>query len=575
VQQAGRVHPYHNMNKRIIAIYPGRFQPFSKHHYSVYKWIVQQFGENNTYIATSNVVSPPKSPLNFNEKKLIMKAYGIPENKIVNCKSPYKPEEILRDFKSKDTAVVFIVGSKDMDVDPRFKITPTSYFQKYNSNAALKGYEDAGYIVTAPHIKTMINNKELSGTYSRELLSSGKPIDVIMKSIFGFYNKGIGNMLQDKFKMKESAIFTKNWWNSIINEVIVDSNKSTDSRILLTCGGAAGHMLHPFELDNVNTGKDLIDVFKKSAKWLQSNTASVKIDGVNASIRLVTVNGKKQFVLDRGSNKPLDVVGVTADTLKDRFPAGHGMIGIGKTVLTIFNSSLSAIKSPLKKLGLLDNPNILLNIEFVSGQTNVMAYDHDFITIHGLLEVTKVGNRRVSKEIPFDKSAMNELVQALTAKAMKFGYKVYHEIPTTNTTPPNFNKALNKPITVVYSKTKKETKSLKNWLNTLTIPTDVKIDWNGASTYAISKKVLTDIDNGVEISKATTNSQDAESAVAGYITYMATILLGDVILESLDSPLGGVQNQEGIVIRASEISPSPFKITGKFILGGLSSKFRK
>ena len=85
----------------------------------------------------------------------------------------------------------------------------------------------------------------------------------------------------------------------------------------------------------------------------------------NTLFELAWNNHKKQFVLDRGSNKPLDVVGVTADTLKDRFPAGHGMIGIGKTVLNIFNSSLSAIKSPLKKLGLLDNPNILLNIEFI------------------------------------------------------------------------------------------------------------------------------------------------------------------------------------------------------------------
>ena len=41
------------------------------------------------------------------------------------------------------------------------------------------------------------------------------------------------------------------WWKDIINEV------------LLTEGGAAGHMAHPFNLPNVNNGKSLLDVFMR------------------------------------------------------------------------------------------------------------------------------------------------------------------------------------------------------------------------------------------------------------------------------------------------------------------------
>ena len=76
---------------------------------------------------------------------------------------------------------------------------------------------------------------------------------------------------------------------------------------LLMEGGAYGHMAHPFDIDWVKTGKDLVKVFAQSAEYLKKGPASVKIDGVNASIRLVDVAGKKMFVMDRGSNKPLDV----------------------------------------------------------------------------------------------------------------------------------------------------------------------------------------------------------------------------------------------------------------------------
>ena len=49
-------------------------------------------------------------------------------------------------------------------------------------------------------------------------------------------------------------------------------------------GGAAGHMDHPFDLPQVKTGKDLIDIFNKSTESINSEPPSVKIDGVNASI---------------------------------------------------------------------------------------------------------------------------------------------------------------------------------------------------------------------------------------------------------------------------------------------------
>ena len=71
------------------------------------------------------------------------------------------------------------------------------------------------------------------------------------------------------------------------------------------------------------------------------------------------------------------------------------------------------------------------------------------------------------------------------------------------------------------------------------------------------------------------NPKNNQDAVDGYIIYLATMKLGDAVLDKLSSPLGPVSEHEGIVIRDKTIYSEPFKITGKFILGGLASTFRK
>ena len=53
--------------KKIVAIYPGRFQPMGAHHAKAYKWLNSKFSD--TYVATSGKVALPKSPFGFNSTK--------------------------------------------------------------------------------------------------------------------------------------------------------------------------------------------------------------------------------------------------------------------------------------------------------------------------------------------------------------------------------------------------------------------------------------------------------------------------------------------------------------------------
>jgi len=348
-------------------------------------------------------------------------------------------------------------------------------------------------------------------------------------------------------------------------------------------GGVAGHMAHPFDLPNAKTGKDLINIFNKIVNSLKKKPSSVKIDGVNAAIRLITnAEGNKEFAMDRGSNKPEDVEGVTIAKLTARFPEGHGMIETGKTVLQIFNSAIPTIESDLKKLKMWDNPKILFNMEFVKGATNVIGYANNFLAIHGLNEIIEVKSpvrgsvRRASREMPYDKKALLSLIQKVDPIAKKAGFDVEHEF-TVGLKNLNFNAALNSDFTINYDTRNIVTQPLNKWLAKAVNPKTEKIKLaSGKIISAMSlenyKNVLAGTPMHTYIGK---DKKNITKAIDGALFYHTTILLGDLIKQAATSKLGSLTNQEGIVVRDTTLSPNPVKITGSFITGKEAGKFAK
>ena len=69
--------------------------------------------------------------------------------------------------------------------------------------------------------------------------------------------------------------------------------------------GTPGHMAHPFDVDRVKTGQDLIDYINDAVLRLQNQeiAGSVKWDGINTSFKLITTDdGRKEFRMDRGTS---------------------------------------------------------------------------------------------------------------------------------------------------------------------------------------------------------------------------------------------------------------------------------
>ena len=359
--------------------------------------------------------------------------------------------------------------------------------------------------------------------------------------------------------------------------IYLRANNSWDNKEgLLLAGGAAGHMAHPFDLPTTKTGNDLINFFKKSVSSVTKNPPSVKIDGVNASFRLIdTDEESKEFALDRGSMKLLDLQGITIDKLLDRFGEGHGMVNAGQKLLSIMNEAIPDIEPELKKLGLWDNANRFFNTEFVEGQTNVLQYDNDFLAIHGINEFYQATpRRRASKEVNYNPKVLQSLIDKLNKFAEPYGFKVYGSVPAQLTKKPNFENVLSKNFNVIVG-TEKTSKPLRQFLADAKNPFgDMITLQDGKKVGALSKFVYMQILNGVPVDTFVKDEADYQKAIDGAVIYHATRLLGDELLTTLTSPMGDVKYHEGIVIRDPKFHDKPVKITGEFIVGGMASKFR-
>jgi len=220
--------------KTVVAIYPGRFQPMGRHHAKTFKWLQGQFGTGDTYVATSDKTGGPKHPFSFNEKKKVINKHGIAN--VVKVKNPYQAQEILKKYNPETTAVVFMVGAKDMGDDPRFKIGlkksgGKTYYQDYNKNKNnLEGYDKHGYLIVAPHVSFSVPGYgEMSGTAIRKALGSqmddGKK-QKLFKDIMGYFDRNLYNMIVGKLGRLSDAIelfLTKNPMSEIIKEGSITS----------------------------------------------------------------------------------------------------------------------------------------------------------------------------------------------------------------------------------------------------------------------------------------------------------------------------------------------------------------
>lgn len=200
---------------KTVVVYPGRFHPWHKGHKSSYDYVAKKFGENNVYVATSDVQSPMTSPFTYTDKVEMMTKTGIPAGKIARVKNPYQAQEITQDIPDpEDTALVFAVSEKDMSgPDSRFKFGKKkdgspSYMQPYPKSGKLKPLTQHAYVFVTPTVNFKVKGVDAnSASAIRELYMNGNESDrkTIIHDLFGSDDTALKQMFDKRLLPAKAA----------------------------------------------------------------------------------------------------------------------------------------------------------------------------------------------------------------------------------------------------------------------------------------------------------------------------------------------------------------------------------
>lgn len=193
----------------IIAIFSGRFHPFHIGHKATYDHLARRYGAGNVFVASTNTTAPLTSPFPFEEKRQMMIALGVPKNRIVQVKSPYKADEITSHLDSSKTALVFAVSEKDAT---RFsfhkKDGSPAYMQPMSDKIELQPLANHAYVEIAPTVPFKVQGQEvISASAIRQLYISSDQVgrEQIITDLYGSYLPKIKQIFDRRLALTEAA----------------------------------------------------------------------------------------------------------------------------------------------------------------------------------------------------------------------------------------------------------------------------------------------------------------------------------------------------------------------------------
>jgi hypothetical protein len=372
--------------------------------------------------------------------------------------------------------------------------------------------------------------------------------------------------------------------------------------------GTPGHMAHPFDVDKVKTGQDLIDYINDAVLRLQNKeiAGSVKWDGINTSFKLITTDdGKKEFRMDRGTSEIGSVIGFSAAAALKKWGTEHGMTQAIVKLLKIFDKALPLIEPELKELGMWDDPTKYFNTEYIEGKSNVQEYTANILAIHSInqfyekkaqewrkREGTSMDRPGLERpidpktdkpalgtgiEIPYNKEALALLIEKVQPIASEAGFEVYGDVPVEfdPEVDLDLDVVLDTPVSVQITPGGVATNTLREWLQMIEHPQERRVTRaDGKSVGALSKDIYMAVlksseEGGIPLSEYLESQEDVKDALNGALIYHGTRLLGQAVKNALTSAAGGVGGHEGVVLRGME--EFLVKLTGDFIVQGLAS----
>jgi hypothetical protein len=201
---------------KVVVIYPGRFQPWTKGHAQVYQHLCEKYGAGNVYVVTGDKVEPPRSPFNFQEKRAMIALTGVDPKHIIQDAQPYQAKGLVANFDAQSTILIFAVSEKDMAEDPRFQFKPKkdgspSYFQPLPALNKAQTLDKCGYITTVPTFNyEVLGQPANSATQIRAQFASADEATQkkIVTDLFGKFNPTVLRIMQQKLSTVTEGTFS-------------------------------------------------------------------------------------------------------------------------------------------------------------------------------------------------------------------------------------------------------------------------------------------------------------------------------------------------------------------------------
>jgi len=100
-----------------LVIMPGGFHPFHAGHYALYQSAQQAFPGADIKVAATNDTS--QRPFPFKIKEKLAQLAGVAPGDFYQVKSPFRAEEITKNYNPEDTQLIFVRSEKDATKPPQ------------------------------------------------------------------------------------------------------------------------------------------------------------------------------------------------------------------------------------------------------------------------------------------------------------------------------------------------------------------------------------------------------------------------------------------------------------------------
>jgi hypothetical protein len=190
---------------RTVAVYPGRFHPFSLGHKAVYDQLANDPAIDDVYVVTSDKQNDSDSPFSYADKVAMMTKMGIQPSHIVQVRNPYKIDEIVQRLSlvPDQDRLIYALGSDDAN---RFKYTKHSPLQLLRDKTRMKPVGQHAYVKIIPQIPYSVLGKRLTHAKNiRQLYQKGSDSDrdQIIHDLYGMVDPDLRAMFDQRLGVNE------------------------------------------------------------------------------------------------------------------------------------------------------------------------------------------------------------------------------------------------------------------------------------------------------------------------------------------------------------------------------------